>query len=129
MPSWLEAHSGIAASFGFLQKLKTLPDDVVVSSTEHLRNVYPTYLQASLSDELVQFCAFLKTEFAEKALDTSATSSASPAVSSDPVSSETSLGDADVFVTTKHNDYVTLKAESMESIMYKLIVDNKLETV
>ena len=55
----------------------------MLSSAVWLREAYPTDLEASLSDELLQFSAFLKTDFAERSSD-AATSPAAPAVSPVP---------------------------------------------
>ena len=65
----LGAYTGIAERFGFLRKLKDLPVDQVIQSAKKLQKSYPTDLEASLSDELVQFSGFLNTEFAKKSLD------------------------------------------------------------
>ena len=65
----LVAHTGIAKRFGFLQKLKNLPDDQVVTSTRSLQEPYTTGLEASLSDELLQPSSFLNMEPAKKSLD------------------------------------------------------------
>jgi hypothetical protein len=63
----LGAYTGIAERFGFLRELKGLPVDQV--NAKKLQKSYPTDLEASLSDELVQFSGFLNTEFAKKSLD------------------------------------------------------------
>ena len=49
----------------FTGSWRTYSDDEVVSNAERLRQAYPTDLEASLSDELLKFSAFLKTDFAK----------------------------------------------------------------
>ena len=51
----LGAYTGVAARFGFLRKLKNLPDDEVVSNAERLCQAYSVDLEANLSDELLHF--------------------------------------------------------------------------
>ena len=99
----------------------------MVSNAERRRQAYPTDLEASLSDELLQFSAFLKTEFAKRSLD-AATSPVAPAASPVPSVTETSLDDAEP-VVTKDDDDVTLHVESLELRMYRLIVANNMEIV
>ena len=65
----LVAHTGIAKRFGFLQKLKDLPDDQMVTSAQSLQEPYTTGLEASPSDELLQPSGFLNMEPAKKSLD------------------------------------------------------------
>ena len=64
----LVAHTGIAKRFGFLQKLKDLPDDQMVTSAQSLQEPCTTGLQASPSDELLQSSGFLNMEPAKKSL-------------------------------------------------------------
>ena len=66
----------------------------MVSNAERLSEAYPTDLEASLSDELLQFSAFLKTDFVERSLD-AATSPIAPAAFPVPCVAETSLDDAE----------------------------------
>ena len=90
-----------------------------------------TDLEASLSDELVQFSGFLNTEFAKKSLDAT-TSSAVPANSSAQAMIDTfpdESDDDDLAVITKDDDDVRLNVESLEMRIYRLIVANNLETV
>ena len=118
----LGACTGIAARFGFLQKLKDLSVEEVVESAKILQEEYPTDLEASLSDELVQFSSFLRTDFAMKSLDvTTASATSSQAIndtSSDKSDDEDDLKD----------DYVTLNVDSLELQMYRLLLENNLET-
>ena len=65
----LVAHTGIAKRFGFLQKLKDLPDDQLVTSAQSLQEPYTTGLEANLSNELLQPSGFLNMESAKKSLD------------------------------------------------------------
>ena len=87
----------------------------MVSNSERLRQAYPTDLEASLSDELLQFSAFLKTDFAKRSLD-AVTSPVAPAASPVPNVAETSLDDADPAVTKDNDDNVTLNVESLECL-------------
>ena len=100
----------------------------MVSNSERLRQAYPTDLEASLSDELLQFSAFLKTDFAKRSL-AAATSPVAPAASPVPNVAETSLDDAEPVVTKDDVDDVTLDVESLELRMYRLIVANNMEIV
>ena len=61
----LVAHTGIAKRFGFLQKLKDLPDDQMVTSAQSLQEPYIHHE----SDELLQPSGFLNMEPAKKSLD------------------------------------------------------------
>ena len=70
----------------------------MVSNAERLSEAYPTDLEASLSDELLQFSAFLKTDFVERSLDAT-TSAVAPAAFPIPSVAETSLDDAEPVVT------------------------------
>ena len=69
MQKRLIAHTGIAKRFGFLRKLKDLPDDEVSTSAQSLQEPYITCLEASLSDEFLQPSGFLNMEPAKKSLD------------------------------------------------------------
>jgi hypothetical protein len=51
--------------------MKELPDDKLTLSANQLCKIYPGDLEPSLSDDLLQFSAFLKTELAERYLDSS----------------------------------------------------------
>ena len=127
----LGAYTGIAERFGFLRKLKDLPVDQVIQSAKKLQKSYPTDLEASLSDELVQFSGFLNTEFAKKSLD-AITPSAVPENSSAQAMIDTfpdESDDDDLAVITKDDDDVRLNVESLEMRIYRLIVANNLETV
>ena len=78
-----------------------------------------SHLEASLSDELLQCSSFLNTEFAKKALDTTASShSSTPAISLDETNEDSDMED-----DTKFN------VESLELRIYRLLVSNNLETV
>ena len=102
----------------FLRNLQNLPADQVVSIAESLCYTYRTDLETSLSEWTLAFSAFLKTEFAERSLDLTTTSTTSPAAPKFvpvPALVETSLDNVDV--------------ESAELRMYKLIVAKKMETV
>ena len=70
----------------------------MVSNAERLCQAYATELKASLSDELLQFSAFLKMDFAKRSLD-AATSPIAPAAFRVPSVAETSLDDAEPVVT------------------------------
>ena len=64
----LVAHIDIAKRFGYLTKLKDLPDDQMVTSAQSLQEPYTTSLEASPSDELLQSSGFLNMEPAKKSL-------------------------------------------------------------
>ena len=67
-----EAYATVASRFGFLRTMKELPDDKLTLSANQLCKIYPGDLEPSLSGELfIQFSAFLKTELAERYLDSS----------------------------------------------------------
>ncbi|CAB4013453.1 zinc finger MYM-type 1-like [Paramuricea clavata] len=130
-----------------------LPDNKPTRSANQLCKIYPGDLEPSLSDELLQFSAFLKTELAERYLDSSSSVEApvlseipsSPAPSEDssappsPVTTTPSddedmsfnddneLHEHDQTMEFENND--AMKLESPEVRMYKLILENKLETV
>ena len=94
----------------------------MVESAKILQEEYPTDLEASLSDELVQFSSFLRTDFAMKSLDvTTASATSSQAIngtSSDKSDDEDDLKD----------DNVPLNVDSLELRMYRLLLENNLET-
>ncbi|CAB4009512.1 Hypothetical predicted protein, partial [Paramuricea clavata] len=90
-------------------------EEVVESAKIH-QEAYPTDLEASLSDELVQFSGFLRTDFAMKSLDVTITASAS-----DESDDEDDL--------TKDDNDVTLNLDSLELRMYRLLLENNLETI
>lgn len=84
-----------------------------------MQKAFPSDLEASLCDELLQCSSFLNTEFAKKALDTTAPShSSTPAVSLDETNE-----DSDTEDDAKFNE------ESLELRIYRLLVSNNLETV
>ena len=133
----LGAYSEIAAKFGFLRKLKDLPNEQVTKCAINLQTAYPADLEDGLSDELLQFSSFLNTAFAKKSLE----ETSSPTV---PTSSSLAISESETFfeseesdnedtgsvaVVTKHDDDVLLGVESMELRLYRLIVANNLETV
>ena len=68
----LGAYSEIAAKFGFCRKFKDLPNEQVIECAKNVQNAYPTDLEASLPDELLQFSSFLNTEFVKKSLEATA---------------------------------------------------------
>ena len=120
----LSAYTNIAGRFGFLRKLADLPAEEVAKSAKSLQESFPTDLEDSLCDELLQFSGFLNTEFAKKALDaTTPSDSSMPGISSDQ-----SIEDDDIDVTEDDN-LIRLNVESLELRMYKLLVTNNLETV
>ncbi len=93
---------------------------------QSLQESFPTDLEDSLCDELLQFSGFLNTEFARNALDAttpSASDSLTPGISSDQ-----SIEDDDIDVTEDDN-LIGLNVELLELRMYKLLVTNNLETV
>ena len=122
----LGAYTGIAARFGFLRKLKDLSVEEVVESAKILQEAYPTDLEASLSDELVQFSGFLRTDFAMKSLDHVTTASATSSPAMNDTSSDESDDEDDL---TKDDNDVTLNVDSLELRMYRLLLENNLETV
>ena len=72
---------------------------------------FASHLEASLSDELLQCSSFLNTEFAKKALDTTASShSSTPAISLDETNEDSDMED-----DTKSN------VELPELRMYRLL--------
>ena len=109
----LSAYAIIAGRFGFLRKLADLSNEEVIKSAKSLQEAFPSDLEASLSDELLQCSSFLNTEFAKKALDITA-----PSHSSTPT---VSLGDTE--------DDTKFNVESLELRIYRLLVSNNLETV
>ena len=62
----LAAFANITAKFGSLRMLKDLTHVQVVEYAENLQMAYPTDLEASLPDELLQFSSFLNTDFGKK---------------------------------------------------------------
>ena len=122
----LGAYTGIAARFDFLRKLKDLSVEEVVESAKILQEAYPTDLEASLSDELVQFSGFLRTDFAMKSLDHVTTASATSSPAMNDTSSDESDDEDDL---TKDDNDVTLNVDSLELRMYRLLLENNLETV
>ena len=118
----LGAYTGIAARFGFQRKLKDLSVEEVVESAKILQEEYPTHLEASLSDELVQFSSFLHTDFAMKSLDVTTASATSSQAINDTSSDKT--GDEDDL----KDENVTLNVDSLELRMYRLLLENNLET-
>jgi hypothetical protein len=148
-----EAYATVASRFGFLRTMKELPDDKLALSANQLCKIYPDDLEPSLSDELLQFSAFLKTELAERYLDSSSSIEA-PVLSeipSSPAPSEDSSAPSSPVTTTpsddedmsfngndelhKHDQTMefenndAMKLDSPEVRMYKLILENELETV
>ena len=122
LPKRLGAYTGIAAKFGFLRKLKDLSVEVV-ESAKILQGEYPTDPEASLSDELVQFSSFLCTDFAMKSLDvTPASATSSQAIK------DTSSDKSDDKNDLKDDNDVTLNVDSLEYRMYRLLLENNLET-
>jgi hypothetical protein len=145
-----EAYATVASRFGLWRTMKELPDDKLTLSANQLCKIYPGDLEPSLSDELLQFSAFLKTELAERYLDSSSSVEA-PVLSeipSSPTPSEDSSAPSSPVTTTPSDDEDmsfndndehdqtmefenndAMKLESPEVRMYKLILENKLETV
>ena len=62
----LAAFANITAKFGSLRMLKDLTHVQVVEYAENLQMAYPTDLEVSLPDELLQFSSFLNTDFGKK---------------------------------------------------------------
>ena len=122
----LGAYTGNAARFGFLRELKDLSVEEVVESAKILQEAYPTDLEASLSDELAQFSGFLRTYFAMKSLDHVTTASATSSPAMNDTSSDESDDEDDL---TKDDNDVTLNVDSLELRMYRLLLENNLETV
>ena len=109
----------LARRFSFLRKLTHLPVEEVVKSSKSLQETFPSDLEASLSDELLQCSSFFNTEFAKKALDTTASShSSTPAISLDETNEDCDMED-----DTKSN------VELPELHIYRLLVSNNLEIV
>ena len=91
----------------------------MIKSAKSLQEAFPSDLEDSLSDELLQCSSFLNTEFAKKALDiTTPLHSSTPTVSFDKMNE-----DSDTEDDTKFN------IESLELHIYRLLVSNNLETV
>ena len=108
----LDAYADIAAKFGFLRNLNTLSEADVISSADLLRDAYPSDLEPSLSDELVQFSALLKGDFAKRTMRTC------------PQETHTVADNDDA-----DNDDVTFMGESVELRMHRMVVDNHMETL
>jgi hypothetical protein len=104
----LGAYTGIAAKFGFLQKLKDLSVEEVVESAKILQEPYRTDLEASLSDELVQFSGFLRTNFVMKSLDVTTASATSNSPAMNNTSSDESDDEDDL---TKDDNDITLNVD------------------
>ena len=114
----LSAYAIIAEDL-VLQKLADLTNEEEIKSAKSLQEAFPSDLEASLSDELLQRSSFLNTELAKKVFDITAHShSSTPFVSLD----ETNEG-SDTEDDTKFN------VEWLELRIYRLLVSNNLETV
>ena len=118
----LAAYAEIAAMFGFMRTLKNLSNEKLIECAIKLERAYPTDLEDSLSDELLHFSSFLKTDFAEKWFEVSDVPT-TPAVSSKEQSA-TSSDESDINEADDDNDLLCV-----ESIELRLIVVNNLETV
>ena len=94
-----------------------------MKSAKILQEAYPTDLEASLSDELLQFSGFLNTDFVQKSLEV--TTASVPATSSAP----STIDSDDEAIITKDDDDVRLNVDSLELRMYTLLVAKNLETV
>ena len=86
----------------------------------------PDRSRSRLSDELVQFSGFLRTDFAMKSLDHVTTASATSSPAMNDTSSDESDDEVDL---TKDDNDVTLNVDSLELCMYRLLLENNLETV
>ena len=117
----LDAYATVAARFGF-RKLKELSSEEVVENAKRLQEAYSNDIEASLSEELLQFSAFLNTDFVKKTLEVTATSHPErPSVPSCRVSDDKTVEQDD--------DDVEMDVESFELRMYRLLVTENLETV
>ena len=114
----LNAYANIAGRFGFLRKLADLSNEEVIESAKSLQEAFARDLEASLSDELLQFSSFLNTEFAKKALNTTPSHSSTPAISLDQTNEDSDTEDDKKF-----------NVESPELRIYRLLVSNNLEAV
>ena len=95
----------------------------MVKCAKFLQEEYPTDLEASLSDELVQFSSFLHTDLSMKSLDvTTASATSSQAIY------DTSSDKSDDEDDLKDDNDVTLNVDSLELRMYRLLLENNLET-
>ena len=113
----LSAYAIIAEDL-VLQKLADLTNEEI-KSAKSLQEAFPSDLEASLSDELLQRSSFLNTELAKKVFDITAHShSSTPFVSLDETNE-----DSDTEDDTKFN------VEWLELRIYRLLVSNNLETV
>ena len=78
-----------------------------------------------MSDELQHFSGFLRTDFAIKSLDVTTASA-----TSSPVINNTSCDESDdEDDLTKDDNDVTLNVDSLELRMYRLLLENNLETI
>ena len=94
----------------------------VVENAKRLQEAYSNDIEASLSEELLQFSAFLNTDFVKKKLEVTATSHPDrPSVPSSRVSDDKTVKQDD--------DDVEMDVESLELRMYRLLVTKNLETV
>ena len=97
----------------------------MVKSAKILQEAYPTDLEASLSDELVQFSGFLCTDFTMKSLDVTAASA-----TSSPAMNDTSYDESDnEDDLTKDDNDVTLNVDLLELRIYRLLLENNLKTL
>ena len=118
----LDAYATVAARFGFLRKLKELSSEEVVENAKRFQEAYSNDIEASLSEEMLQFSAFLNTDFVKKTLQVTATSHPDrPSVLSSRVSDDKTVEQDD--------DDVEMDVESLELRMYRLLVTKNLETV
>ena len=85
----------------------------MIKSAQILQEAYPTDLEVSLSDELLQFSGFLNTDFVKKSLEV--TTASVPATSSVP----STIDSDDEAVITKDDDDVRLNVDSLELRMYR----------
>jgi hypothetical protein len=113
----LAAYAEIAAMFGFMRTLKNLSNEKLIECAIKLQKAYPTDLEDSLSDELLHFSSFLKTDFAEKWFEVSDVPT-TPAVSSKEQSA-TSSDESDINEAGDDNNLLCV-----ESIELRLIVVN-----
>uniref|UniRef100_H3AGF6 DUF4371 domain-containing protein n=1 Tax=Latimeria chalumnae TaxID=7897 RepID=H3AGF6_LATCH len=62
----LDAYKEVCSRFGFLLKLTSMSVGEIHDATKKLRQYYPTDLEDYVTEELVYFSEFVKTEFARK---------------------------------------------------------------